>query len=158
MIWTVFLWLSYNKIEEMRLDREQKMKEILKILIGAAWIDGVIQPEERKYLRYIAQEFKLAEDPEIKPLLSELRPIQPTECYDLLEDYFGDNHSPEDYVELLEKISALIYSDGYVDIREAKLIEKVKNFDPAMQSNQTIFNRLLRRIQKLYRQAVEQHV
>lgn len=142
----------------MELYREQRMKEILKILIGAAWIDGVIQPEERQYLRHIAKEFKLAEDPEIKPLLSELRSIQPTECYQLLEDYLGDYHSAEDYVELLEKISGLIYSDGYVDIREAKLIEKVKNFDPAVQSKKTIFNKLLRRIQKLYRQAVEQHV
>ena len=158
MIWTAFLWLSYKKIEEMRLHREQKMKAILKILIGAAWIDGVVQPQERQYLRHIAQEFKLAEDPEIKPLLSELRPIQPTECYELLEDYLGDNHSSEDYLELLEKISGLIYSDGYLDVREAKLIEKVQNFDPAVQSNKTIFNKLLRKIQKLYRQAVEQHV
>lgn len=142
----------------MRLYREQKMKEILKILIGAAWIDGVIQPEERRYLRHLAQEFKLAEDPEIKPLLSELRPIEPIECYELLEDYLGEHHSTEDYLELLEKISGLIYSDGYVDVREAKLIEKVKNFDPALQSNQSIINKLLRKIQKLYRKAVEQHV
>ena len=31
------------------------MKQILKILIGAAWIDGVVQPEERNYLRRIAK-------------------------------------------------------------------------------------------------------
>lgn len=136
----------------------KKMKTLLKILIGAAWIDGIIQPEERKYLRRVAQEFQLADDPEIRPLLSELRPIQPVECYQWLEEYLGDDHSHEDYLELLEKISGLIYSDGYVDIREAKLIDKIKYLDSANESNKTIFNKLLRKIQKLYRAAMEQKV
>jgi uncharacterized membrane protein YebE (DUF533 family) len=142
----------------MWIYQNRKMKEILKILIGAAWIDGVIQPEERKYLRRIAQDFNLADDPEIQPLLSELKPIQPVECYQWLEDYLGENHSFEDYLELLEKISGLIYSDGYVDIRETKLIEKMQNLDPNQESNKSIFDKLLRKIQKLYRAAVEQQV
>lgn len=134
------------------------MKTLLKILIGAAWIDGIVQPEERRYLRQVAQDFELAEDPEIKSLLSELRPIQPVECYQWLEEYLGEDHSHDDYLELLEKISGLIYSDGYVDVREAKLIEKIKYLDLVNESNKTIFNKLLRKIQKLYRAAMEQHV
>ncbi|MGV2826763.1 tellurite resistance TerB family protein [Myxosarcina sp. GI1(2024)] len=134
------------------------MKTILKILIGAAWIDGIIQPEERKYLRRVAQDFRLANDPEIEPLLSELRPVQPVECYQWLEEYLGEYHSHEDYLELLEKISGLIYSDGYVDVREAKLMEKIKYLDSANESNKTIFNKLLKKIQKLYRAAMEQSV
>lgn len=134
------------------------MKQVLKILIGAAWIDGIIQPEERKYLYSVAQDFKLAEDPEIKPLLSELRTVEAVECYQWLEEYLGENHSTADYLELLEKISGLIYSDGYVDVREAKLIEKVQHFDPTNDPNHSIFERLLKKIQKLYRAAIEQHV
>lgn len=45
---------------------------LVKILIGAAWIDGRIQPEERQYLRKIAQEKGVANEPEIQPLLHEL--------------------------------------------------------------------------------------
>ena len=45
------------------------VKNLVKILIGAAWIDGKIQPEERQYLREIAQAKGLASDPEIKPWL-----------------------------------------------------------------------------------------
>jgi uncharacterized membrane protein YebE (DUF533 family) len=142
----------------MLINRSKKMKQLLKILIGAAWIDGIVQPEERKYLHRVARDFHLAEDPEIKPLLSELRPIEPVECYQWLEDYLGENHSSADYLELLEKISGLIYSDGYVDIREAKLIEAVQNFDPTHESARSIFERLLKKIQKLYRDAIEQHV
>ena len=136
----------------------KKMKKVLKILIGAAWIDGIIQPEERKYLRRVAKDFQLADDPEIKLLLSELRPVEAVECYQWLEDYLGENHSSADYLELLEKISGLIYSDDYVDVREAKLIETVQNFDPTKEPHHSIFDRLLKKIQKLYRAAIKQHV
>lgn len=137
----------------------KKMKQILKILIAAAWIDGVIQPEERSYLRRVARDFQLADDPEIKPLLSELRPVQPIECYQWLEEYFGENHSAEEYYQLLEKISALVYSDGYVDEREAKLVEAIQSCDPANpECKNSVWDRMLRKIQKMYRAAIEQQV
>ena len=143
----------------MLTQNKSKMKQILKILIGAAWIDGIIQPEERAYLHRVAKDFKLAEDPEIRPLLLELRPIQPTECYQWLEEYFGDNPSKEDYRDLLEKISGLVYSDGYIDIREAKLIEAIQSCDPNNpECRNSILDKILRKIQKLYKAAVEQQV
>ena len=139
--------------------RTNKMKQILKILIGAAWIDGVIQPEERAYLRRVAEDYQLADDPEIKPLLSELRPIQPIECYQWLDEYFGENHSAEDYFQLLEKISGLVYSDGYVDVREAKLIEVIQSCDPSNPDcKNSILERVLRKIRKIYQAAIKQEV
>ncbi|MDJ0632801.1 MAG: TerB family tellurite resistance protein [Xenococcaceae cyanobacterium MO_188.B29] len=134
------------------------MKQILKILIGAAWIDGVIQPEERKYLHRIAKDYQLSDDPEIQPLLSELKVVKPEECYQWLQDYLGENPTQEDYQELLEKTSGLIYSDGDVDIREVKLIEKLQLLDPANEPELSVFDKALRKIQKLYRQAVEQQI
>ncbi len=139
-------------------NKTKKMKQILKILIAAAWIDGVIQPEERVYLRRMAKDFQLADDPEIKPLLSELRPIQAVECYQWLDEYFGENHSSEDYLELLEKISGLVYSDGYVDVREAKLIEAIQNCNNNLDCRNSILDKMLRKIRKLYRAAIEQKV
>ena len=143
----------------MWTNKTNKMKQILKILIAAAWIDGIIQPEERAYLRRMARDFQLADDPEIKPLLSELKPVRAVECYQWLEEYFGENHSAEDYQELLEKISALVYSDGYVDEREAKLIEAIQNCDPANPNcKNSVWDRMLRKIRKIYRAAIEQQV
>ena len=143
----------------MLTQSKNKMKQILKILIGAAWIDGIIQPEERAYLHRVAQDFKLDRDPEIRPLLCELRPIQPVECYQWLEEYFGENPTEEDYQQLLEKISGLVYSDGYVDIREAKLIEAIQSCDPNNPDcRNSILDKMLRKIQKLYKAAVEQQV
>lgn len=139
--------------------KKKKMKQILKILIAAAWIDGVIQPEERAYLRRVAQDFQLADDPEIKPLLSELRPVNAVECYQWLEEYFGENHSAEEYHQLLEKISALVYSDGYVDVREAKLIEAIQSCDPGNPDcKNSVWDRILRKIRRVYKAAIEQQV
>ena len=141
----------------MLTQNKNKMKQILKILIGAAWIDGIIQPEERVYLRRVAVDFKLADDPEIKSLLSELKPIQPVECYQWLEEYLGDNPSTKDYQQLLEIISGLVYVDGYVDIREAKLIETIQSCDPNNpECRNSILDKVLRKIQKLYKAAIEQ--
>ncbi len=44
-----------NLPEEAAMVTDSNVKNLVKILIGAAWIDGKIQPEERQYLREIAQ-------------------------------------------------------------------------------------------------------
>lgn len=134
--------------------KNAKSKQLLKILIGAAWIDGIIQPEEREYLRRVATEQGIASDPELKPLLYELKSVKPEECYAWLEDYFGDRPTPEDYEHLLEALSALIYSDGSVDTQEAKLLARVQFLDPDSQAPKSVFDKLLKGIQKLYRQGI----
>ncbi|MEO1185523.1 MAG: TerB family tellurite resistance protein, partial [Cyanobacteria bacterium J06636_27] len=60
--------------------RNPDVKQLLKVLIAAAWIDGRIQPEERQYLQQIAKEKDIAADPEIKPWLYELVPVKPDQC------------------------------------------------------------------------------
>ncbi|MDB9312588.1 TerB family tellurite resistance protein [Spirulina sp. CS-785/01] len=131
-----------------------KTKKLLKILIGAAWIDGVIQPEERQYLQNMAKDEGLAEDPEIKPLLSEIKQVSPEKCYEWVKAYLGENHNPEDYQELLEALSALIYSDGEVQTQEAKLLSQLQALDPTNEPHQTIFDKILKTVQTLYRTAI----
>ena len=65
----------------MTLVKVAKTQKLLKILIGAAWIDGVIEPAERQYLQRVAHELNLANDPEIKDLLSEIKSVTAQECY-----------------------------------------------------------------------------
>jgi uncharacterized membrane protein YebE (DUF533 family) len=64
-------------------------KTLIKILIGAAWLDGKIQIEERQFLCEIAQKHNLSQDPEIYPLLHELRNVCPGECDRLIKEYLG---------------------------------------------------------------------
>ncbi len=138
--------------------KETKNKQLLKILIGTAWIDGTIQGEERQFLHRMAEKYGLESDPEIKPLLSELRPIQPNECYRYLATYLGDNPGEQDYQDLLANLSGLIYSDGDVQMQEAKLLTKLQDLDPALSAQKPPFDKIMRRIQQLYKKAVDQQV
>ena len=134
-----------------------KVKQLVKILMGAAWIDGIIQPQERQYIRKIAQEQGVESDPEIKPWLYELVTIKPAECYQWVKEYLGDSPSPEDYQNLLQAISGLIYSDGEVATEEAKLLAKLQQLSNGNKSNEDGFNAILKQIQKIYRNWVEVH-
>ncbi|WP_066424168.1 TerB family tellurite resistance protein [Anabaena sp. 4-3] len=134
---------------------DANVKNLVKILIGAAWIDGKIQPEERQYLREIAQAKGLATDPEIKPWLYELVAVQPHECYAWVREYLGDRPSTEDCENLIEAISGLIYSDGEVAIEEARLLTKLQELSQSHESHQSAHTTLLKKIQQLYRRWVE---
>ncbi|ELS01495.1 hypothetical protein Xen7305DRAFT_00011990 [Xenococcus sp. PCC 7305] len=142
----------------MAIAQETKNKKLFKILIGTAWIDGVMQPEERIYLRRIAQEFQLSEDPEIKILLSELKIVNPPECYLWLEEYLEEYPGAENYHELLERVSGIIYGNGDVDIRETRILEKIQSFDPRDKSQNWILERMLRRIRKFYQKVVQERI
>ncbi|MFN6569231.1 hypothetical protein [Dendronalium sp. ChiSLP03b] len=55
-------------------------RDLLKLLIGVAWIDGVLEPEEKEFLQQVAQQKGLTEDPEIKSLLSTNQPVTADRC------------------------------------------------------------------------------
>ena len=136
------------------MNKNTKTKQLIKILIGAAWIDGVIQTEEREYLHRIATSYQVENDPELKPFLSELKPVQAQECYRWLTEYLGENHQEEDYQELLEALSGLIYSDGNVEVQEARLLTKLQELDPIYEQSKSPLDKLLEKIQKLYRKTM----
>lgn len=131
------------------------VKQLVKILIGAAWIDGKIQPEEREYLQKVAKEAGLADDPEIQPLLYELKAVLPDECYSWMKEYLGDRPCEEDYQRLIDAISALFYSDGDVAIEEARLLTRLQLLDPSTTTQKSGDNSVLKAIQKLYRGWIE---
>jgi uncharacterized tellurite resistance protein B-like protein len=136
------------------MNKKTKTKQLIKILIGAAWIDGVIQTEEREYLHRIATAYQVENDPELKPFLSELKPVQAQECYRWLTEYLGENHQEEDYQELIEALSGLIYSDGNVEVQEARLLTKLQELDPIYEQSKSPLDKLLEKIQKLYRKTM----
>lgn len=137
--------------------KNSSVKKLVKILIAAAWIDGKIQPEERLYLQQVAQEKGVASDPEIQPLLHELKSVQLTECYEWVREYLGDRPSSEDCQNLIEAVSGLIYRDGEVAIEEAKLLAKLDSLNLANGTPQSGYNSVLKKIQNLYRHWIENH-
>ncbi|MGQ9870090.1 tellurite resistance TerB family protein [Leptodesmis sp.] len=130
------------------------VKNLIKILIGAAWIDGKIQPEEREYLHRIAKGKGVDQEPDIYPLLYELKGVSQAECYAWLKDYLGDRPTSEACQQLLEAISALIYSDGCVDSEEAKLLQTLQMIDPANKNPEQASNTMITAIRNLYQRWV----
>ncbi|MFB2833697.1 TerB family tellurite resistance protein [Floridanema evergladense] len=130
---------------------DSDVKTLFKILVGVAWIDGQVQPEEREYLHRLAKEKGVENDPEIYPWLYEFRAVPSAECYKWIEEYLGDRPSSEKCQNLIEAISALIYSDSNVTTEEAQLINTIQQLDPANNPQQSIQNNVLGAIQKLYK-------
>ena len=126
------------------------IKTLVKILIGVAWLDGRIQPEERRYLCRIAQEKGMEDDREIRPLLHELRAVKPEECYQWLRDYLGDRPTSEACQNLIESVSALIYSDGTVTIEEAKLLSRLQLIDTYNSGPEPFYDRVVSTLRKFY--------
>jgi uncharacterized tellurite resistance protein B-like protein len=126
------------------------VKTLIKILIGVAWIDGKIQPEEREYLHRIAKEKGVASEPEIQPLLYELKDVKPDECYGWVKEYLGDRPTSEACQQLLEAISGLIYSDGTVANEEARLLTELQMLDPSHDHGESISNAVIKSIRNLY--------
>ena len=135
--------------------KHNDVKKLVKVLIGSAWLNGRIQPEEQRYLHQVATEKGVATDPEIQPLLHEFKMVSPTECYEWVRDYLGDRPTIMDCHNLIEAISGLIYSDSEVAVEEAELLAKLQSLDQADGSPQLSYNALLREIQKLYRRWVD---
>ncbi|NJM76498.1 MAG: TerB family tellurite resistance protein [Acaryochloridaceae cyanobacterium RU_4_10] len=132
-------------------------KQLLKILIGAAWLDGKVQPEEQHYLQRIAQQKWLLEDPDLKPWLYGLRSVSTEECYRWVDEYLGRRPTPADCQSLLEAISGLVYSDGEVDSAEARLLMQIQQKEADLATSPDLHATLVRAIQKLYRKWVSQY-
>lgn len=130
------------------------VKTLVKILIGAAWIDGQIQAEERAYLHRIVIEKGLENEPEIQPLLHESRPIKPEECYGWVKEYLGDRPSSEACQHLIEALSGLIYSDGDVANEEAKLLTDIQLIDVVNGDVNSPDNGVMKVVRDLYKRWV----
>jgi uncharacterized tellurite resistance protein B-like protein len=126
--------------------------KLLKILIGVAWIDGQLQDAERTQILKIAQEQGLADDPVINDLLKSMGDVtvQLTDCQRWMQDYLGSAPSAENYQQLLEALSSIVYSDNDVATAEAQLLLNYQQLDPANLSvSQTILAKLRTAYQKI---------
>ena len=135
------------------MNADPQVKNLIKILIGAAWIDGKIQPQEREYLHRIAKEKDVASDPDIQPLLYELRAVKPEECYSWIREFLGENPTSENCQQLIESIGGLVYSDGDVATEEARLLTNLQMRDPVNEP-ESLHHSALQAVRSLYQRWV----
>jgi hypothetical protein len=126
-------------------------RNLLEILVAVAWIDGEIQPEERKFIEKIAAERSIESVTEVQNLLDNYQNSSLSQCYQLLEQYLGNSPEPQDYDDLLSAVSSLIYSDNDIATEEANLLTQMQNIDPQNYQKRSTFDKVIGKIQKLYR-------
>ena len=129
-------------------------QNLLEILVAVAWIDGEIQPEEQKFLEQIATEQNLESTTKLKALLAEHQDSSLEKCYQLLEQYLGENPDPADYNRLLTSVSKLIYSDDDIATEEASLLTKIQNLDPNNLKTHSTLDKAIAKIQQLYQKGL----
>ncbi|MGB5633820.1 MAG: TerB family tellurite resistance protein [Waterburya sp.] len=129
---------------------QNNSQDLLEILVAVAWIDGEIQPEEKKFLEKIAIEQNISSATELQALLANYQGSSLTQCYLLLEKYLGTNPDPADYQNLLTAVSKLIYSDNDIATEEAALLTQIQNLDPHNSQNHSALDKAIKKIRKLY--------
>lgn len=127
-------------------------KTLVKILIGVAWLDGKVYPEERSHLQRIAKEKGVDRDRELQPILYELRAVKPEECYQWVQDYLGEHPTPERCQHLIEAISVLVYADGTIDSEEAKLLTRLQILESEPASS--LPDKMIAAVRKLYQHGI----
>ena len=125
-------------------------QDLFKILVAVAWIDGEVQPEERKFLEKIAAQKNLESTVEVQDLLTSHQATSTAQVYELLKEYLGSNPNSDDYHDLLSAVSSLIYSDNDIATEEASLLTEMQNLDPTNSATPSVFDKLISKIQQLY--------
>ena len=126
-------------------------QKLFRLLIAAAWIDGEFQTAEREYLHKLAAQRNLLEQPEIKFLLSNTKPIESETCYQWLSEYLGAHPTIENYQSLFAEIAGVLYADGYIATEEAKLLNQLQALDPSKINSRSALDIVVSSIRELYR-------
>jgi hypothetical protein len=103
------------------MDAEHQHKLMLRILIGSAWVDRHLEPEEVAYLGNVLTRFHLDHDRELQELLELPVPLEQTERW--LVAYLKDTPDSE-RLKLLAAIGNLLMSDHVVSSVEHDLLDE----------------------------------
>jgi uncharacterized tellurite resistance protein B-like protein len=128
------------------MNSQSQDRLLVKILIGVAWLDGQIQPEERRFLTRVLHAHQLDGDAEMHSMLDGTITLAATDCENWIQEYLGDRSIYDDD-RLIDAISGLIYSDGDVATAEAKLLSDIQSVPTPVQPNERI---LLTKLRQLY--------
>ncbi|MEO1131422.1 MAG: TerB family tellurite resistance protein [Cyanobacteria bacterium J06639_1] len=92
----------------------------LKIVLGAAWADGHLEPSELKYLQILRDRYGESHDAELDRLLERPVPLEQTERW--MQQYLRGTTDTERQ-QLLGQIGNLLFADREVDDREHTLLD-----------------------------------
>jgi hypothetical protein len=134
------------------MQTQSQNRLLLKILIGVAWLDERIQPEERRFLARVFQAHQLDGDTELLSMLDGQIAVTQAECESWIQAYLGDRSIYDDD-RLIEAISAIVYMDGDIANIEAKLLVDLQSPPTAVVATEK--STAIAKLQQLYRNWVK---
>ena len=99
-----------------------KRKLLVRIILGAAWADGKLEPAELDYLHKILQPQDLEQDEEVQALLKEPPSSYQQELW--IVQYLGCTDVPE-RLGALAQVANLLMSDGEVSTVEHDFLDEI---------------------------------
>ncbi len=102
------------------IEPQPHLRQMLAIIIGAAWVDGVLQTEESAYLQALLSQYHLQQDPELSSLLASPVPLNVTER--LIANYLTTSTAAERQ-KLLVDLGTLLIADDVVSPQEHQLLD-----------------------------------
>lgn len=103
-------------------NNDVKQKLLVRIVLGAAWADGKLEPSEVNYLHKILSEEALSEDPELQLFLHEPPSDYQMELW--LVQYLTCTDVPE-RLGALAQIANLLMADGVVSTVEHDFLDEI---------------------------------
>lgn len=127
---------------------QQLSNAVAKVLIAAAWVDGVVQPEEERFLRdFITRMPGIDESTwsELAPLIE--RPIYEAERIRLLRDMRNLIVDQKDRRFAIQAINQLFISDGEIAPAEEEAVKQMVSIVNG--DEKAVYQEMLKMIQRL---------
>lgn len=130
----------------------EKALATLKVLLGAAWADGSLQPEELPILKRAVQQLGLKDYPQLRQLIQ--TPMSGEDYRQAFREYLAFYPSQEERQTLLELVRELVYVDDQISPEESTILEQLRqslqDLEPEddnlnLSQFQNLFSRLLER-------------
>ncbi len=142
------------------MDLAHQHKLMLKILIGSAWIDSQLEPQEITYIEKVLARLDLARDGELQELVKTA--VSPEQTQRWLVAYLKDSPDSE-RLKLLAAIGNLLISDEVVSSVEHDLLDEFHHLmttipDPAEPMTSPLSEvgpKILKRVGQFFRRVVK---
>ncbi len=102
----------------------QRSLAMLRVILGAAWADGSLQPEELPALKQVVIDLGLADHPDIRQLVN--TPVSPEDYRRDFQAYLDQYPSAEERQYLLDTVTKVIYADDEVSVEEAYVLDELR--------------------------------
>lgn len=132
------------------MNTKEQQQLLLKIVIGAAWVDGHLETQEVEYLEKLLHKYNLSHDSELLLLLSQPVAIEATENW--IISYLASSTDTE-RMRLLSAIADILIADRTVSEIEHELLDeyhalmaKIPSHREATPSSIEIIGRFVRQL------------